>query len=117
VGKVRENLLKHLSISANQPADHESKREMKRTLIILAMAGSALAGYYGREAQDVFDRSVKAPIGPYQATVTPLGQLVKTHTRTGRVWVLVRERKDSERFVWVEEKDTPRPKDLAMRAN
>ena len=37
---MRENLLKHLSISANQPADHESKREMKRTLIILAWEGA-----------------------------------------------------------------------------
>jgi hypothetical protein len=60
---------------------------MKRALIILAMAGSALAGYYGREAQDVIDRSAENPIGPYEIKGIE-GNIIKVHTRTGRSWFL-----------------------------
>jgi hypothetical protein len=58
-----------------------------KTLLRTTMAAALLAaGYYGREWQDVIDRSVKDPIGPYE--VIPYStQLIKTHQRTGRIWI------------------------------
>jgi hypothetical protein len=70
---------------------------MKRAFIILAMAGSALAGYLGREVQDCIVRGVENPIGPYQVKDAP-GYLLKTHIRTGRVWVYG----EKSEFRWLE---------------
>jgi hypothetical protein len=57
-----------------------------KTLLRTTMAAALLAaGYYGREWQDVIDRSVANPIGPYGVAITFYGP-VKTHLRTGRVW-------------------------------
>ena len=50
------------------------------------------AGYYGREWQDVIDRSVANPIGPYQVTAH-YAWVMKTHLRTGRIWAATEESK------------------------
>jgi hypothetical protein len=58
-----------------------------KTLLRTTMAAALLAaGYYGREWQDVIDRSVKDPIGPYEITCYPEA-FIKTHRRTGRIWL------------------------------
>jgi hypothetical protein len=59
---------------------------MKNLLRTTMAAALLAAGYYGREWQDVIDRSVADPIGPYEITFYS-NYLMKTHRRTGRVWM------------------------------
>ena len=78
---------------------------IRRALITLALAGSTLAGYYGRELQDALDRTAENPIGPYQTIVNT--DVFKTHTRTGRVWVFKHDREDEKKWYWIELVDRP----------
>jgi hypothetical protein len=63
----------------------------------LAFVGAALAGYYGREWQDVIDHNVANPIGPYEVRYASDG-FIKTHPRTGRIWIA----SAGKVFQWVE---------------
>jgi hypothetical protein len=62
-----------------------------QTLLKTTMAAALLAaGYYGREWQEVIDRSMANPIGPYEITVAPT-YFLKTHRRLGRIWIADKE--------------------------
>lgn len=78
--------------------------------MVLAFASTALAGYYGREWQDVIDRNAANPIGPYEVRWVD-GGWMKTHPRTGRMWVFFAKKPDLQ---WVE---FPQGKSIAAGKN
>jgi hypothetical protein len=69
-----------------------------KALVRTTMAAALLAaGYYGREWQDVIDRSMADPIGPYEITFYS-NCAMKTNRRTGRIWVASKE----TNYQWLE---------------